>query len=217
MNANLPEIAVPRVPSTWAADENPFAWDWAKGVTLPPFLLADGSGPAHQQTVTRLCYNDDALFVHFDAIDDHIWGTYTQRDEAIYDEEVVEIFIAPGTETPVKYYEFEVSPNGVLLDVYVNNPNTEREDIALDFGWDCPGLRWGALRDDAANRWQVFYAIPWRSIGATDTLPTRWRANFYRIDRPDNGTPEFSCWSPTMTVPANFHQPAHFGLLTLLP
>jgi hypothetical protein len=217
MKTNLPQITVPRVPSTWAAGADPFQWDWAQGVVLPPFLLADGSGPARQQTITRLCYNDAALFVHFDAVDNEIWGTYTQRNDPIYDEEVVEIFIGPGGETPVDYYEFEVSPNGVLLDVQVHNPRGDRADMQLDFGWDCPGLRWGAQRADGDQRWQVFYAIPWASIGAPTTLPTVWRANFYRIDRPRNGPPEFSCWSPTLTDPADFHKPAQFGMLTLLP
>ena len=217
MNTNLPKISLPRVAPTWATGADPFLWDWAQSESLPPFLLADGSGPALQQTVTQLCYNDAALFVHFDCADPDIWGTYTQRDEPIYDEEVVEIFIGPGAETPVDYYEFEVSPNGVLLDVKVHNPSGDRGDMHLDFAWDCPDLRWGARRADANQRWQAFYAIPWSSIGATAPLPTIWRANFYRIERPRAAAPEFSCWSPTLTDPADFHKPAQFGMLTLLP
>lgn len=185
------------------------------GTLLPPLLLADGSAPAQQQTETRICYDDEMLFVHFDCIDNDIWGTYTNRDDAIYDEEVVEIFIGPGEATPVDYYEFEVSPNGVLLDVKVHNPSGDRAALALDFAWDCPGLRWGARRDDANQRWQAYYAIPWSSIGASNTLPKIWRANFYRIERPRNGSPEFSCWSPTLTDPADFHKPAQFGILHL--
>jgi hypothetical protein len=177
--------------------------------------LADGSGPAQQQTVTRVCYNRQMLFVRFDCADTDIWGTYTQRDDAIYDEEVVEIFIAPGDATPVDYYEFEVSPNGVLLEVFAHNPTGDRAQMQLDFTWDCAGLQWVAQRDDAQNQWRVIYALPWASIGAPTDLPTIWRANFYRIDRPRNGEPEFSCWSPTMIDPADFHRPAYFGYLTL--
>lgn len=216
MPLSLPQIAVPRVASTWDQAKDPFAWDWDSGVTLPAFTLADGSGFASQQTSTRLCYHAQALFVHFDCADHDIWGTYTQRDDPIYDEEVVEIFIASGSESPIDYYEFELSPNGVLLDVKVHNPDDDRTTMQLDFGWNCPGLRWGARRDDANHRWQAYYAIPWTSIGATSILPTTWRANFYRIERPRHGTPEFSCWSPTLTDPADFHKPAQFGMLTLI-
>jgi hypothetical protein len=203
------------VTTDWNAGADPFHWDWAQAATLPPLLLADGSGPAQQQTVTRVCYNRQMLFVRFDCADTDIWGTYTQRDDAIYDEEVVEIFIAPGDATPVDYYEFEVSPNGVLLEVFAHNPTGDRAQMQLDFTWDCAGLQWVAQRDDAQNQWWVIYALPWASIGAPADLPTIWRANFYRIDRPRNGEAEFSCWSPTMIDPADFHRPAYFGYLTL--
>lgn len=211
----LPTLHVPQVTPDWNAGADPFHWDWARAATLPPLLLADGSGPAQQQTVTRVCYNRQMLFVRFDCADTEIWGTYTQRDEAIYDEEVVEVFIAPGTTTPVDYYEFEVSPNGVLLEVLAHNPTGDRAQMHLDFTWDCAGLQWAAQRDDAHNQWRVIYAFPWASIGAPGQLPTHWRANFYRIDRPRNAEHEFSCWSPTMIDPADFHRPAYFGYLVL--
>ncbi|MCE7988357.1 MAG: hypothetical protein DYG89_44935 [Caldilinea sp. CFX5] len=215
MTMALPTVYVPQVTTDWNAGADPFHWDWSKAVTLSPLLLADGSGPAQQQTVTRVCYHRQMLFVRFDCTDSDIWGTYTQRDDPIYDEEVVEIFIAPGDATPVDYYEFEVSPNGVLLEVLAHNPTGDRAQMQLDFTWDCAGLQWAAQRDDANNQWRVIYALPWASIGAPGELPTRWRANFYRIDRPRNAEPEFSCWSPTMIDPADFHRPSYFGLLVL--
>jgi len=215
MTMTLPTLVVPRVDEHWDEAADPFAWAWTAAATLSPFLLADGSGPAAQQTVTRVCYNNRALFVHFACDDNDIWGTYTQRDEAIYDEEVVEVFLAPGEATPVTYYEFEVSPNGVLLDVLAHNPTEDRTNITIDFAWDCPDLRWAAQRDDANNRWQAVLAMPWASIGAPGDLPKVWRANFYRIERPRQATDEFSCWSPTMIDPADFHRPSYFGYLEL--
>jgi len=215
MKTNLPNLVVPKVAATWDQGADPFQWDWSQGATLPPLMVANGTEAAEQPTITRVCYHAEALFVYFECADPDIWGTYTQRDEAIYDEEVVEIFIGPGTATPVDYYEFEVSPNGVLLDVKVHNPDSDRATIQLDFGWDCPGLRWGAQRADAQNQWRAFLAIPWAAIGGATPLPATWRANFYRIERPRQGEPEFSCWSPTMTDPADFHKPRYFGMLTL--
>lgn len=215
MTVTLPHVLVPQVATGWDTIADPFAWNWEDAVTLPPLILADGSGPARQQTVTRLCYNSQALFVRFDCDDTEIWGTHTERDAAIYDEEVVEVFLAPGEATPIDYYEFEVSPNGVLLEVLAHNPTGDRSEMRLDFTWDCAGLRWAAQRDDAQNRWRAIYAIPWAAIGASTKLPTIWRANFYRIDRPHNAAHEFSCWSPTMIDPADFHRPGYFGYLEL--
>lgn len=215
MTIGLPKLTVPRVAEGWDTTADPFAWAWEEAATLPPLLLANGSGPALQQTVTRVCYNSRTLFVRFDCDDNDIWGTYTQRDDAIYDEEVVEVFLAPGAATPVDYYEFEVSPNGVLLEVFAHNPTGDRADMQLDFTWDCAGLRWAAQRDDAQNQWRAIYAFPWAAIGAPNALPRIWRANFYRIERPRTADPEFSCWSPTMIDPADFHRPRYFGYLEL--
>ena len=57
--------------------------------------------------------------------------------------------------------------------------------------------------------WWAELSIPWEK-------PSKiWRANFYRVERPRDGAPEFTCWSPTLTNPADFHKPARFGLLEL--
>ncbi len=215
MTTNLPRLTVPRVADNWHNNPDLATWQWDGAATLPPFRLANGSGLAIQQTVARLCYNAHGLFTRFDCDDRDIWGTWTQRDEAIYDEEVVEVFIGPGEAQPVDYYEFEVSPNGVMLDLTVSNPNSRRDDIRLDATWNCPGLQWAAGRNDAQNHWWAVFAIPWASLGVPGALPKLWRANFYRIERPRDSEPEYSCWSPTMTEPADYHKPGYFGLLEL--
>ncbi|RIK38117.1 MAG: hypothetical protein DCC55_22100 [Chloroflexi bacterium] len=227
MTTPLPRLYAPRMVDDWNHGLVLADWRWDEAATLPPFILADGSGPAVQQTITRVCYNAQALFVRFDCADRDIWGTHTRRDDPIYDEEVVEVFIGPGEATPVDYYEFEVSPNGVLLDLTVHNPSGERADMTTAFAWNCPGIQWAAGREDAGNRWWAVFAIPWASIGVDPTpspspgkggelaLPKIWRANFYRIERPRDGAAEFSCWSPTLTDPADYHKPARFGYLEL--
>jgi hypothetical protein len=206
---------VPRTPESWQTQADLSTWVWDEVPPLPPFTLADGSGPARQQTVTRVCYDDQALYVRFDCQDEDIWGTYTQRDEPLYDEEVVELFLAPGAEDPVSYYEIEVSPNGVLFDAQVYNPTSQRADMQVGLDWDCPGIRWEARRDDAARHWWATLVVPWSAVAPPGDLPIIWRANFYRIERPRSAEAEFSCWSPTLTQPADFHKPAYFGRLIL--
>ncbi|HEY6323364.1 MAG TPA: hypothetical protein VJA16_17615 [Thermoanaerobaculia bacterium] len=58
-------------------------------------------------------------------------------------------------------------------------------------------------------------ALPAGSRPAAGQPPRRWRANFYRIERPRGSPPELSCWSPTLTEPADFHRPDRFGVLEL--
>ena len=216
MSAQLPIATVPMIPIHWryrTADHTD--WPWEEFEPLPPFILANGSAPAQQQTVVRIGYDSENFYVRFDCHDRDIWGEATERDSAIYNEEVVELFIAPGEQAPTFYYEFEVSPIGTLLDLSVHSPDLERRTLRGDFAWNCPDLQWSAERDDAANHWRAYLAVPWRSIGAGMDLPTTWRANFYRIERPRGEEAEFSCWSPTMSEPADYHRPAYFGYLHL--
>ena len=209
------DYTLPIAPSSWLDNPNPADWNWDEIPSLSPFIRSDNSRIAVQQTVTRVCANRQALYIRYDCDDEDIWGNYTERDEPIYDEEVVEIFIGQGINDPIHYYEFQVSPNGVLFDAKIFNPTSERAQLEVDFDWDCEGIRWSATRNDAENHWSAMLVIPWKSITSDDKLPKVWRANFYRIERSRDGEPEYSCWSPTMAIPADFHKPAYFGILRL--
>ena len=214
---DLPRWQAPRVHhDDDLADPSSSFWDAIPA--LPPFRLADGSGLAIQQTRVRAGWDDAALYVRFDCEDRDAWGTFERRDDPIYEEEAVEIFLAAGaTEavTPVDYFEFEVSPRGVLWDGVIHNPTSRREERVTDKDWSCPGIRWAAGQGGARQDWWAVFTIPWRGITSDDPPPRLWRANFYRIERPRDGEPEFSAWSPTLARPADFHQPARFGVLEL--
>ena len=209
-----PYAVVPRIPATWGDASAPQNWPWSELAPLSGFVLADGSAPAIWQTTVRLCYGDQALYISFECADPDIWGSYTDRDDPIYDEEVVEMFFAPGPAAPTRYAEVEISPNGVLFDALVDNPTGLRADLRVDPSWD-PLLRGHVWRDDAVQRWGALLILPWDEIAPGVAPPNVWRANFYRVERPRGRTPEFSCWSPTLTAPADFHRPAYFGTLTL--
>lgn len=172
-------------------------------------VLADGSGAPEQATAVRLCWDDEALHVRFDCEDRDAWGTFRHRDDPLWQEEVVEVFLAPGEEDPVRYLEIEVSPLGVLFDAMIHNPTGLRTDMTADLSWDCPGIRWQTGRGTERQDWWAELSIPWSNP------PALWRANFYRVERPRDGAPEFTCWSPTLTSPPDFHKPARFGLLEL--
>lgn len=204
--------SVPR----WPAPRFEGSWDGLPA--LPPLVLAADGSPAELTTVVRVGWDDEALHVRFDCVDLHAWGTHRKRDAPLYEEEVVEVFLAPGEADPVDYFEIEVSPLGALFDARIHNPTSLRADLVADTGWDCPDLRWEAGRGAERQDWWATLSIPWAGIapaGLYGGIPRAWRANFYRIERPAEGPPEFSCWSPTLTRPADFHKPARFGVLEL--
>lgn len=172
-----------------------------------------------QPTAFRACWSATHLYLAFQCADRDIWGTYQQRDDPLYEEEVVEAFLSPSGDVR-HYYEFEVSPRNVVFDAAVHSPHRRRASMTVLTVWDCPGLETavqvcGTLdnRQDADRWWSVEIAIPF--IGFPHARTPRpgdsWRANFYRIDRSD--PPEFTAWSPTLKDPPDFHVPERFGHL----
>jgi hypothetical protein len=216
----LPRARVPRVDRDGAAPPGLAGFPWVRAAVLAPFVLADGSAAAAQATAVRVAHDARALYVRFDCADRDAWGTWRHRNDPIYLEEAVEVFLAPGMGDPRRYWELEVSPLGVLFAARVENPTGRRADLAADTSWECRGLEWQAGPTGSSQDWWAGLAIPWAALTGPRSPrdgrpPRRWRANFYRIERPRGGTPELSCWSPTLTDPPDFHRPDRFGVLEL--
>jgi hypothetical protein len=210
----MKEWFLPPAPPAWSKALDLSQLDWDSLPVLSPFIRADGSREALQQTTLRLCYTKQILYARFDCLDRDIWGNYTRRDDPIYNEEAVEIFLAPTESDPIDYYEFEISPNGILFDARIHNPDGKNNARMIgDAAWDCPGIQWQAGRNDDQHRWWAVLSIPWGAVSPGFELPRTWRANFYRIERPHDAEAEYSCWSPVMTDVADFHRPARFGIL----
>ena len=183
--------------------------------TLSPFVRADGSAPARWQTGVELSWDETHLHVRFHCSDDDAWGSFTERDSPLWQQEVVEVFLVAGDAVPTHYFEFEISPAGTLFDARVANPRGDRLGLTVDAEWNCRGIECGAEPTGESADWRAHLTIPWRGLELPSAPPTL-RANFYRIERPRPGDPEFSCWSPTFTSPADFHRPGRFGVLDLI-
>lgn len=204
---------------------NPDAPPWREAATFGRFILADGSAPAIRQTEAKMVWDEWGIYLLYISHDPCIWGTFTNDNDPIFDEEVVEVFLAPQPEGEF-YYEFEVSPCNVRFAVVINNPETSPGKELVHHHLDCRKLRTrvqveGILSGSASSdrEWRAFLGIPYELLerDSPPALADVWRGNLYRIDRPAPDVPrsglqdEFSCWSPTFTNPANFHCPRHFG------
>jgi len=200
----------------------PVSWD--RVAAIAPLVRAADGAPARLRTDVRLAHDGRALHVRFECEDPDPWSTHRRRDDPLWDQDAVELFLAPGASDPARYVEFEVSPHGVLFDAVVVNPDGDRSTMRVDPAWDCPGVVVAAGRGTFAGGpgWWAELSVPWMAVldalGAAGGRPDAWRANLYRIDRPrDGGEDEFSAWAPTGRVPPDFHVPARFGLLRPSP
>lgn len=206
---HVPEIR-PRVPIPWDRVE-----------PCCDLVLSGDGGTPRRGTRVRIVHDDDRLHVRFDCDDPDPWSTFARRDEPLWKNEAVEVFLAPGAAAPTRYLEFQVSPKGVLYDARVHNPDGRRETLEVDPSWDCPGVHReaGERSRRGVPGWWAVLAVPLEAVaeavGAED-VPRVWRANFYRVERPrDGGVDEFSAWSPTCADPPDFHVPGRFGVLRL--
>jgi Carbohydrate-binding family 9 len=179
-------------------------------VELPRLRLRDArdGGEPRLSTSVRVGWREGVLLVRFDARDAGVVATLTKRDAPLWTEDVLEVFLSPE-DPPRLYYEFEVNPLGVLFDARVESPDLSRATMKVEPAWTCPGFSARVRRGPAT--WSALLRIPLSPMTPA-TIPSLWRANFYRVDR---GQPdEYSAWSPTFTDPPDFHVPERFGFLS---
>jgi hypothetical protein len=181
-------------------------------VARPPLKLRDSrtGGPPRLSTSVRVGRRGETLCVRFDARDEEIVATHRERDAPLWEEDVCEVFLAPGADPPRRYFEFEVNPLGTLFDARVESPDLVRATMRVATSWDCPGF--SARVRVRPGRWSAALSIPLGTL-CDGPIPPVWRANFYRIDR--GARDEFTAWSPTLAEPPDFHVPGRFGTLRL--
>jgi hypothetical protein len=190
---------------------------WSIPARCKPVRLRRAADAAALRLATSVAawYDDDYLSVLFSGADDHLVARYFAHDDPLYEEDVVEIFLAPADLT--RYYEIEVSPRGTLFDAAIDSPDGVRRTMQVDRGWTCEGLV-AAVRivteSDGSRTLDVLVRIPFFALErATPGHGETWRANFFRIDRHPVEGDELSAWQPTMRQPPDFHVAAAFGTL----
>src|SRR5438128_2556784 len=89
-------------------------YPWTLAPASTPFVDIVTGAPAWFDTRVRLLWDDQHLYFGFTAEETDVWGTLTQRDSKIYEENDLEIFIA-GRDA---YYEFEMNALNVVYEVF---------------------------------------------------------------------------------------------------
>lgn len=169
----------------------------------------DGETPRLATALAAYFDDEFATFV-FSGADAGIVATRYEHDAPLYEEDVVELFLAPRSAG--EYFEIEVNPLGTTFDARITSPDGVRATMVTELGWTCEQL-FAAVRRTPV-RLEVVARVPFASLGrATPVRGEMWRANFFRIDRGPALPSEFLAWRPTMRTPADFHVTAAFGQL----
>ena len=179
-------------------------------------------GPAPYETRFRALWSPAGLFLRFEADDPSPWHTMTRKDEHLWDEEVVEIFLDPGR-AGRDYYELEINPANVVCDLRMISGWPDKKG---DIDWNLAGLETRVRTEKAgtgrAPGWTATALLPWsglrslpsaRGVAVPPKAGDRWRFNLFRIERPGGPkAPEKDAvevaWSPTGQP--SFHVPSAF-------
>lgn len=182
---------VPRTLEIGRTNADPL-WD-----TLPwseEFVDITGDEALHPRfrTRVRMAWDDRFFYVNAEMEEPHVWGTITEKNAVIFEDNDFEIFIDPDRDG-LDYYEFEVNALGTIWELSLPRPYGDGGKPVL--GCNIPGLRLavhvdGTLNDpsDVDRGWSVEVAIPWEGLAryhrdkaCPPVAGDVWRINFSRV------------------------------------
>ena len=195
----VPALVIPRAEFSL---EDP----WAVPPRCRPAELrraSDGGAPRLATSVAAY-FDDQFLTVVFHGDDDEVVATLFDHDTPLWQEDVLEAFLAPRAGTA--YFELEVNPLGTTFDARIESPDGVRATMHADLSWTCEGLfnairRQGRIVDTVLR-------VPFAALGGRPA-----RGNFFRVDRSAAHGDDYCAWSPTMKDPPDFHVVPAFGTL----
>src|SRR5689334_9782396 len=149
-------------------------WAAPEGCQPLPMVRATDGGTPHLSTEIVIYFDDEYLTLVFRAEDDEVVATMYEHDAPLWQEDVVETFLAPADGT--SYYELEVNPLGTTFDARIDSPDGVRATMRADLSWTCHGL-FAAVRRTGGHV-ETVMRVPFTAIGGRPA-----RANFFRVDR----------------------------------
>ncbi len=179
-------------------------WQNAASVIFHKDWQGQNSDPA-LETQVRALWSPDILNLRFECHYQELFlfpdSDPNGRRDHLWDRDVAEVFLQPDPTRDRYYKEFEVSPNGMWVDLDIFPGG--RADLQS-------GMTRSVILDEASQIWTAELAIPMQSLTENFDPKAIWRVNFFRVE----GTREprrYMAWRPTLSPQPNFHVPAAFG------
>jgi hypothetical protein len=218
--AALPEYTILRASGPIKIDGKLDEADWARAKSVGDFKFAWYQSGDKEQTVVKLLWDDQFLYLAYRCEDAHIFATRTKRGSDVWRDDCVEVFTAPDPDRPHDYFNIEMNVNGVCLEGH----HPQGVDTDARPRWRAEGIQiaatvQGTKNDDSDtdDHWVLEAAIPLAAFrGVAKNVPPKsgdiWRLNLNRLGGQTNE--QFSQWSPSSTKEPQFHAPDDFGKVT---
>lgn len=154
----------------------------------------------------KLCYDQDAIYVHLFAREPNIRAENSGALGLPYEDSCLEFFFSPVQGDP-RYINVEINPNGCIF-LGLGGPDAYLRILPVD-----PTITPDVHRNE--DGWNVTYAVPCSLIRHffPDFHPVsggKIRANCYKCGDL-TVQPHYLSWNPISLPAANFHCPEYFG------
>lgn len=186
------------------------AWDQFRNISICTYWNAEPA-PVSRQFAAQALWSEPYLYMRFETErgDELVVSTEPRTDVktiGLWERDVCEIFVAPDSKEPRKYFEFEVAPTGEWLDLAIDMTSEER---ITDWEYHS-GIEAAALIQETSVLMAM--KIPWEAFGQKPKAGDVWLGNIFRsVGKETNRG--YLAWQPTMTETPNFHVPERFGRL----
>jgi hypothetical protein len=169
--------------------------------------------PVSRHAEARIIWSKESLVVRFvcrqhEPLIVNSNPQLNQKTIGLWDRDVCEVFIAPDSSMPNRYFEFEAAPTGEWVDLAINLGPTGRETDPQFHS----GMSTAARIAD--GELTITMRIPWGESIPKPKLSDAWRVNLFRCV--GIGNERYLAWHPTHTPEPNFHVPEAFGCLSFV-
>jgi alpha-galactosidase len=201
------EIVAAQVEGKITLDAEYPAPEWQRATPVTFCRDWQGNNPDEQrQTQVRVLWSSDTLYLRFECRYRELF-VYEDSDpdgrrDLLWERDVAETFLQPDPSQAHYYREFEVSPNGMWVDLDIFPGG--RADLKS-------GMRKSVFLDKKAQVWSAELAIPMKALTDHFDPTSGWKANFFRVEGKEPRT--YMSWRPTNSPQPNFHVPEAFGEL----
>lgn len=206
--------------------------DWVKAPWTRDFRDIEGDARPIPRFRTRakMLWDNDYFYVAVEVEEPHVWGTITNHDAVIFQDNDFEVFIDPNADNH-EYYEFEMNALNTGWDLLLKKPYIDGGPALNE--WEIPGLKTAVHVNGTINNpadrdvgWSIEIAFPWKALAQYAHRPApphegdQWRVNFSRVEwqiriiegryekvpgaREDNWV-----WSPQGII--DMHRPEQWG------
>lgn len=193
------------------ADPQSMQWKDVKGVIAERGPLGNVT-PGHR-TEIRSRWTGQNLYFLFICSYEQLYlkpnPTTTAETNKLWEWDVAEAFIGTDFKDIKRYTEFQVSPQGEWVDLFIDrNPSPANHDWQWNSGFEVK-----ARRNDKEKVWYGEMRIPMARIDTrAPQAGAEMRINFYRLQGPPPQRKGIA-WQPTGNP--NYHTPEAFGRLRL--